>query len=307
MVRISWNPCDLQQGDTVGLLVDLHGHLWVVLNGQRKVQGPEGVPCGVPLYAVVDLLGGAKAVTLLPSTIPPDCCAGSIRIYNDCASDFEDCGVPGHTVVHQSDPKQWRAEQTALSQRNAHSLAKLRADRCLRNLTRMAGACASLAAVPLGSLGAGAMVRWEMNNILQNFGIPLSVEGATMPSSHYLRNCPVFCNIRQSVNVSIVAGLCGITSSLSTNSLYLLPVVGVVAATIAGPFICGSGTYMILSQFICELEPMAVQLYELQWHQDAAYEERLVMQNGEVSAESEDWNPCAAESLSSDMAHILSN
>merc|ERR1712079_413212 len=61
---ISWDPRCLKEGDTIGVLVTrLEGELLVFHNGRACCPGPRGIPIGdSPLFAVVDLLGAARAV-----------------------------------------------------------------------------------------------------------------------------------------------------------------------------------------------------------------------------------------------------
>lgn len=61
---VDWDPRCLRGGDTVGVLVTRsEGELLIFRNGVACCPGPRGIPVGLcPLYAVVDLLGAARAV-----------------------------------------------------------------------------------------------------------------------------------------------------------------------------------------------------------------------------------------------------
>lgn len=68
---IEWNPKDLPVGDTIGLLVSSSGSSYVSRNGIVVAEmHQELVPVSRPLYAVVDLLGSAQGVKLLPGALP---------------------------------------------------------------------------------------------------------------------------------------------------------------------------------------------------------------------------------------------
>jgi len=82
MQTVDWDPSALKIGDRVGVLVTrTHGEMLVFLNGEPQVSGPRGIPVTAadakdgeppkPLYALVDLLGNARAVSFLPGAEPP--------------------------------------------------------------------------------------------------------------------------------------------------------------------------------------------------------------------------------------------
>ena len=70
-IVLDWNPKDLQVNDRVGFLVTPQGEGQIFCNGQLKVSSVSGLPTAVPLFAVVDLLGSAAAVCLVPDAQPP--------------------------------------------------------------------------------------------------------------------------------------------------------------------------------------------------------------------------------------------
>eukprot|EP00439_Symbiodinium_sp_Y106_P030723 s2626_g3.t1 len=65
-IDTGWNPKDVRVGDRVGLLVTPQGEGQVFRNGEAKVSGVLGLPVGVPLFPIVDLLGSAVSVSLAP-------------------------------------------------------------------------------------------------------------------------------------------------------------------------------------------------------------------------------------------------
>jgi len=72
--RVDWDPRCLVPGDLIGVLVTLaEGELLVFHNGAACCPGPRGIPVdpGCALYAVVDLLGAARAVQWRPKAQPP--------------------------------------------------------------------------------------------------------------------------------------------------------------------------------------------------------------------------------------------
>jgi hypothetical protein len=72
--RVDWDPRCLAAGDLIGVLVTLaEGELLVFHNGAACCPGPRGIPVepGCALYAVVDLLGAARAVQWRPKAQPP--------------------------------------------------------------------------------------------------------------------------------------------------------------------------------------------------------------------------------------------
>merc|ERR1711957_590104 len=70
---IDWDPRSLKQGDVVGVLITLsEGELIVFQNGVACCPGPRGIPAATkPLFAVVDLLGAARAVRWRVGALPP--------------------------------------------------------------------------------------------------------------------------------------------------------------------------------------------------------------------------------------------
>jgi hypothetical protein len=74
LFQVDWDPRTLQSGDIVGILItQSEGELLVFRNGDAICPGPRGIPVtgGEPLYAVVDLLGAARAVRWRPGAVPP--------------------------------------------------------------------------------------------------------------------------------------------------------------------------------------------------------------------------------------------
>jgi hypothetical protein len=72
--RVDWDPRTLAPGDIVGVLVTMaEGELLVFHNGVACCPGPRGIPvdASCPLFAVVDLLGSARAVRWRPKAEPP--------------------------------------------------------------------------------------------------------------------------------------------------------------------------------------------------------------------------------------------
>eukprot|EP00928_Gymnodinium_smaydae_P045195 TRINITY_DN30156_c0_g2_i2.p1 TRINITY_DN30156_c0_g2~~TRINITY_DN30156_c0_g2_i2.p1 ORF type:complete len:2939 (+),score=602.76 TRINITY_DN30156_c0_g2_i2:113-8929(+) len=68
----NWFPKDLVEGDRVGVLVEAEsGDLVVYVNGEKRLNGPRGLPCEQPLFALVDLVGNTDGVTLLPLARSP--------------------------------------------------------------------------------------------------------------------------------------------------------------------------------------------------------------------------------------------
>ncbi|CAE7029891.1 neurl4, partial [Symbiodinium sp. CCMP2456] len=70
-IDTGWNPKDVRVGDRVGLLVTPRGEGQVFHNGEAKVTGVLGLPVGAPLFPIVDLLGSAVSVSLVPAAEPP--------------------------------------------------------------------------------------------------------------------------------------------------------------------------------------------------------------------------------------------
>jgi len=73
LCSVDWDPRCLEPGDTVGVLVTRsEGELLVFHNGVACCPGPRGIPVGLcPLFAVVDLLGSARAVRWRVGVAPP--------------------------------------------------------------------------------------------------------------------------------------------------------------------------------------------------------------------------------------------
>mmetsp|Transcript_41724 Transcript_41724/g.78023 ORF Transcript_41724/g.78023 Transcript_41724/m.78023 type:complete len:473 (-) Transcript_41724:158-1576(-) len=71
MIPSGWGSSRLKVGDRVGIFITYDGVAWVVENDEKMAAIPGEVPTGVPLYAIVDLLGSALAVSLLPQAKPP--------------------------------------------------------------------------------------------------------------------------------------------------------------------------------------------------------------------------------------------
>lgn len=71
--QIDWDPRTLNKGDVVGVLVTANqGELLVFRNHVACCPGPRAIPVGKkPLYAVVDLLGSARAVRWHTDAEPP--------------------------------------------------------------------------------------------------------------------------------------------------------------------------------------------------------------------------------------------
>eukprot|EP00434_Breviolum_minutum_P014872 symbB.v1.2.013111.t1/scaffold921.1/size152096/7 len=63
LTQVDWDPRSLAEGDVVGLLVTAsEGELLIFRNGTAVAAGPRGIPINSrELYAVVDLLGAARA------------------------------------------------------------------------------------------------------------------------------------------------------------------------------------------------------------------------------------------------------
>lgn len=70
---VDWDPRSLDVGDRVGVLVTLsEGELLVFHNGVACCPGPRGIPVSSePLYAIVDLLGAARATRWVEDAVPP--------------------------------------------------------------------------------------------------------------------------------------------------------------------------------------------------------------------------------------------
>lgn len=73
LTQVDWDPRSLAEGDVVGLLVTAsEGELLIFRNGSAVCAGPRGIPVtSRKLYAVVDLLGAARAVRWMPQASPP--------------------------------------------------------------------------------------------------------------------------------------------------------------------------------------------------------------------------------------------
>ncbi|CAE7428952.1 neurl4 [Symbiodinium sp. CCMP2592] len=66
-----WSPKALKVGDRLGVIVTMAGELQVSVNGDIVVQATFALPTERPLYAVVDLIGATRSVTLIPDAQPP--------------------------------------------------------------------------------------------------------------------------------------------------------------------------------------------------------------------------------------------
>ncbi|CAE7029568.1 unnamed protein product [Symbiodinium sp. CCMP2592] len=61
--QVGWDPRSLAEGDIIGVLITAReGELIVFRNGTAVCAGPRSIPVDAELYAVVDLLGAARAV-----------------------------------------------------------------------------------------------------------------------------------------------------------------------------------------------------------------------------------------------------
>jgi len=71
--QVEWDPRALCEGDVIGVLVTLsEGELLIFRNGVACCPGPRGIPVGSkPLFAVIDLLGFARAIRWRTSVEPP--------------------------------------------------------------------------------------------------------------------------------------------------------------------------------------------------------------------------------------------
>merc|ERR1712151_195085 len=67
---VSWSPATLNPGDRIGLLITRGGEACVVLNG-TVTERLEDWPTEEKLYAFVDLLGNAQAISLNLAAHPP--------------------------------------------------------------------------------------------------------------------------------------------------------------------------------------------------------------------------------------------
>lgn len=272
MANISWSPTELLVGDEVGVLVTREGELHLLKNGERRATAPDRVPIGVPLYAIVNLMGCTTAVSLIPGANPPRAddihedgisSSGSDAEANDVEEDvaLDNVGVPAHTMQMEEDAEAWLREDQALRHRDAGRLARLRAERCLSSLAWTVGRCAGSSVIPFGSLASASMVYAEMDAILRKFGIPMTVQ-----DSMWQPKSPTMRAIQKSVAQLCVAGAAAVTGSLSTNALYAIPVFGIAAATVAGPMICGSTSFAVLTRFVDDLQPIVEDYYYLQWY-----------------------------------------
>eukprot|EP00928_Gymnodinium_smaydae_P071177 TRINITY_DN54838_c0_g1_i1.p1 TRINITY_DN54838_c0_g1~~TRINITY_DN54838_c0_g1_i1.p1 ORF type:complete len:437 (-),score=73.37 TRINITY_DN54838_c0_g1_i1:263-1573(-) len=264
MSPIDWSPKELKVGDEVGVLITRNRDFCVLVNGELKATGLHKVPVGVPLYAFVNLMGRTTAVSLVPGAAPPRAeylHDGHSIADSDAPSSQDDVGVPAHTMALSDDAEQWAQEEQAIRHRDSHRLALLRAERCLGNLSWTVGKCASTSVVPFGSVASASIVYGEMDSILAKFGIPMTVN-----DSMWKPRSPTMRAIQRSVAQLAVAGAAAVTGSLSTNALYAIPVVGFAAATVAGPMICASTSFAVLTRFIDDLQPIAEEFYYLQWY-----------------------------------------
>ncbi|CAE7032023.1 Neurl4 [Symbiodinium natans] len=72
LTQVGWDPRSLMEGDIIGVLVTAkEGELIVFRNGTAVCAGPRSIPRDVELYAVVDLLGAARAVRWVCDASPP--------------------------------------------------------------------------------------------------------------------------------------------------------------------------------------------------------------------------------------------
>lgn len=71
-VEVDWEPSLLKAGDTVGLLVKHDRHMYIYVNGHLKVRGPHQAPAGRDFYAIVDLVGNTRSVSLVEDFQMPD-------------------------------------------------------------------------------------------------------------------------------------------------------------------------------------------------------------------------------------------
>lgn len=71
MMSINWKPQDLRAGDRVGLLINQRGEANVYKNGTVVARVACRIPAERELTALIDLLGGTVAVSLLPRAVPP--------------------------------------------------------------------------------------------------------------------------------------------------------------------------------------------------------------------------------------------
>eukprot|EP00746_Dinoflagellata_sp_MGD_P142781 gnl/MRDRNA2_/MRDRNA2_75707_c0_seq2.p1 gnl/MRDRNA2_/MRDRNA2_75707_c0~~gnl/MRDRNA2_/MRDRNA2_75707_c0_seq2.p1 ORF type:complete len:1611 (-),score=393.13 gnl/MRDRNA2_/MRDRNA2_75707_c0_seq2:219-5051(-) len=70
-VPVDWRPQDLKDGESVGLFITDEGLLGVVQNGAVVTVSPHQVDMDEPLFGLVDLLGNAVGVSLVPGAEPP--------------------------------------------------------------------------------------------------------------------------------------------------------------------------------------------------------------------------------------------
>eukprot|EP00439_Symbiodinium_sp_Y106_P073664 s2761_g13.t3 len=72
LTQVGWDPRSLAEGDIIGVLVTAReGELIVFRNGTAVCAGPRSIPVDAELYAVVDLLGAARAVRWVRDAQPP--------------------------------------------------------------------------------------------------------------------------------------------------------------------------------------------------------------------------------------------
>ncbi|CAE7470379.1 unnamed protein product [Symbiodinium sp. CCMP2456] len=72
LTQLGWDPRSLVEGDIIGVLVTAReGELIVFRNGTAVCAGPRSIPVDEELYAVVDLLGAARAVRWVCDAQPP--------------------------------------------------------------------------------------------------------------------------------------------------------------------------------------------------------------------------------------------
>merc|ERR1719506_162117 len=71
-LKPKWNPHDLQRGDEVRITIEKGQMKLHLSKPNRVIEGPDGIPMDEELYAVVDLLGSAEAVTVSDTVLPPE-------------------------------------------------------------------------------------------------------------------------------------------------------------------------------------------------------------------------------------------
>jgi len=71
--QVEWDPRTLCEGDVIGVLItSSEGELLIFRNGDACCPGPRGIPVGsTPLFAVVDILGAARAIRWRTCVEPP--------------------------------------------------------------------------------------------------------------------------------------------------------------------------------------------------------------------------------------------